>query len=410
MSFPSIVGETFLMKVIFVGAIIFVGVDVFITLFTIFYQKFLYNSLFRKKVDVSYTPKCTIFLPCKGVPKDFEKNIQGFMKLDYPEYYIIFIVENEKDPATEVIRSVIKDEKRAKLVVAGLATTCVQKNHNLLAGIKSSSNDTEVFVFADADIKPDPHWLSELILPLSNHKITVTTGFRWLHPRKGTLGEMAHFYVNIYMYVLFSFVCFFGGIGLWGGSMAIRKKDFEELGVAEKWSKAGVDDMSLSHLVFKARKKAVIVPRCISHTDDLIPTVKGTIKWFERQIMYLKSYQKKTWLFMAMPFMALGVLLMLLLPISLILSFSTERTFLACGGGAALVFYIGELFTISLYPFLGDVSSMKKFYLYWPVLRFSQAISFFLTLLTNTITWAGVKYKLAFNGDVISIERPENPQ
>jgi hypothetical protein len=29
-----------------------------------------------------------------------------------------------------------------------------------------------------------------------------------------------------------------------------------------------------------------------------------------------------------------------------------------------------------------------------------------LTLITNTITWAGIKYKLSFNGDVATIKRP----
>jgi cellulose synthase/poly-beta-1,6-N-acetylglucosamine synthase-like glycosyltransferase len=267
-------------------------------------------------------------------------------------------------------------------------------------------SDAEVYVFADADIKPEPSWLRELVLPLANDKVTVTSGFRWLQATKGTLGELAHFYVNAVIYIMFSAACFFGGVGLWGGSMAIRRKDFEELKVAEKWSGSGVDDMSLSYLVLKAKRKAVLVPHCVIKTDDLIQTVKGTVSWFERQIMYLKAYQKALWFFIGFPMVFIGVSLILLLPIALLLAISPDKTFFAAGGGAALVFYAGEFLTITLYRLLGSVHSIGKLYIVWPFLRLTQGVSYVLTALTTTITWAGVKYKIAFNGDVTNVKRP----
>jgi hypothetical protein len=193
---------------------------------------------------------------------------------------------------------------------------------------------------------------------------------------------------------------------LWGGSMAIRKKDFEDLGVAEKWAHAGVDDMSLSNLVYKARRKAVVVPRCIIQTDDLLQTLRGTISWFERQIMYLKAYQKKLWFFIGFPVVFSGMLFLVLLPFAALAALLPERTFFSAGGGAAALFYLGELLTITLYPLLGSTYARGKFMLYWPFLRLTHGISYCLTALTNTITWAGIRYQLAFNGDVARIERP----
>jgi cellulose synthase/poly-beta-1,6-N-acetylglucosamine synthase-like glycosyltransferase len=280
----------------------------------------------------------------------------------------------------------------------------VQKNYNLLAGLKEAG-DPDVYVFADADIKPEPGWLRELVLPLADDKVAVTTGFRWLHARKGTLGELTHSYVNIFIYVLFTVACFFGGVGLWGGSMAIRRKDFDELGVGGKWALAGVDDMSLSQLVYKARRKAVLVPPCVVQTDDLIQTVGGTVNWFERQIMYLKAYQKNLWFFLVFPVASLALLMFLLLPFAVIAAFIPGHTFFGAGGGAALLFYIGELFTVLFYPLLGKMYSFPKFILFWPILRFTHIISYALTFTTNTIIWAGIKYKLTFSGDVAEIDR-----
>lgn len=352
-----------------------------------------------------FTPRCAIIVPCKGIPKDLVNNLQGFLNLDYPDYLVVYAVESEQDKAVGVIKRIMAGNKRARLAVAGLSTACVQKNHNLLAGLKKAEN-AEVYVFADADIRPEPSWLRELVLPLADPGITATSGFRWLHARKGTLGELAHSYVNIVIYVLFSAACFIGGVGLWGGSMAIRRKDFEELGVAEKWSHAGVDDMCLSHLVLKARRKAVVVPPCVTQTDDLLQTVRGTINWFERQIMYLKAYQRKIWFFIGFPVVISGMFLIVLLPFAAVVALSSDKSFLAAGGGAATLFYIGELITIALYPFLGSTYSRGKFIFYWPFLRLTHGVSYCLTALTNTITWAGIKYQLAFNGDVARIERP----
>ncbi len=386
-------------------ALIFVAADLLMTLFTILYQRYLYDRFARRRFSGDYAPKCAIIIPCKGVPKDLGKNLQGFLDLDYPDYTVVYSVESEHDKAVPVIKTIMDRSNRARLAVAGLSKTCVQKNQNLLAGLEFA-RDAEVLVFADADIKPEPRWLHDLVQPLADSRITATSGFRWLNARKGTIGELAHSYVNVVIYVFFSVACYFGGVGLWGGSMAIRRKDFEELGVADKWSRAGVDDMSLSHLVLKARKKAVVVPHCVIQTDDLLQTVRGTVSWFERQIMYLKAYQKGLWFFVGFPVMIVGMTLILLMPVAIFTALLSKKTFLGVGGGAALLFYAGELLTVALYPFLGSMHSFRKFLLYWPFLRFMHGARYGLTAFTNTITWAGIKYRLAFNGDVTSIQRP----
>jgi len=77
------------------------------------------------------------------------------------------------------------------------------------------------------------------------------------------------------------------------------------------------------------------------------------------------------------------------------------------GGGAAAVFYIGELITVSLYFLLGSLYSFPKFIMLQPFLRVAQGISYFRTWLTSTITWAGIKYNINFHGDVVRVERPE---
>lgn len=398
-------GNNLITRILFFGAVVFISIDFFVTVFTIFYQRYWYGRVFRPKFDNSFQPKCSIIVPCKGIPKDLGKNLEGFFELEYPDYEVIFVVESEQDAALPVIKSIIEKKSNAKVAIAGLATSCAQKNHNLLAALKFTDNP-DVYVFADSDIRPDKQWLRELILPLSLKKVTVTSGFRWLHAKKGTIGELTHSYINAFMYVLFSAACFFGGVGLWGGSMAIRRKDFEAFKVAEKWSRASVDDMSLSQVVLKNSGKAVLVPPCVVQSDDLIQTVGSSISWFERQVMYFKTYQTPLY-FLVIPLGILMFTLVFLMPFALLGAISENRTFFGLGGGAALLFYVGELITVSLYPFLGAMHRFPKFLILQPIMRTAHAIGIIKTSLTNTITWAGIKYNVNIRGEVVRIRRPD---
>ncbi|MDR2578613.1 MAG: glycosyltransferase family 2 protein [Chitinispirillales bacterium] len=391
-------------KVLFAAGMASMAFDFVSSFFTIVYQRVIYKKR-RAKYDESYAPMCSIVIPCKGVPKNFGNNLRGFLQLEYPNYEVIYVTESANDAAVPEIQKILSEDSRAKFAVAGLATQNAQKNHNMLAALKEVSDKSEVFVFADSDIKPASHWLKEIVMPLQDSKVTVTTGFRWLVSAAGSVGELCHTYVNIFIYTCFCAVCYFGGVGLWGGTMAIRRKDFEDLGVADTWSRAAVDDMSLSTLVLKNRRKAMVVPACVTVTDDLLPTVRSTVLWFERQIMYLKSYQKALWVFPTLPMAVVTAGLIFLLPFAAIGSLLTEYSFWQLGGGMALIFVLTHTATAMLYPFLGKMPFFGRFLLLQPFLRLTHSASYLKTWTTRTITWAGIKYKLSGNGDVKELTR-----
>jgi hypothetical protein len=187
--------------------------------------------------------------------------------------------------------------------------------------------------------------------------------------------------------------------------MAIRRKDFEELGVAKKWSRAAVDDMSLSAVVHKNRRKAVVVPTCLTVSDDLLQTVGATVSWFERQIMYLKSYQRALWVFPTLLIALTAGALMCMLPVAAVGHFVTNYSFWELGGGVSIVFILGHTAIALLYPLLGKMPFYGKFLLLQPFLRMTQLVSYMKTWCTRTITWAGIRYQLSFNGDVKSLRR-----
>jgi cellulose synthase/poly-beta-1,6-N-acetylglucosamine synthase-like glycosyltransferase len=266
--------------------------------------------------------------------------------------------------------------------------------------------NAELYVFADADIGPGSLWLRELIAPLSREKITVTTGFRWLHMHNPGMAQLCHFYMNTFLYTLYCMASFSGGVGLWGGSMAIRARDFKALGVAERWSETVVDDSSLSQIVKQHHKKSVLVPTCITHSDDLIGRVGAAVRWFERQMMYLKAYQWELWL-VAMPMVVSAFMMMAWLPFATLLSRGSWSSFCALGGSAGLLLVAGKLAGDSFFFALGPTGGRIRFLLLQPACLFMFLISCLNTAFTNTVTWAGVRYTLDSKGRVKKLVRPE---
>jgi ceramide glucosyltransferase len=408
MTLHTLLGSNTLTGLLFWAAVALVAADFLATLVTVLYQRYWYQKKLRPRFPPDYTPRCAIIVPCKGYNKNLRSNLECFFTLDHPSYAVVFVTENTEDPAVPVIRETIEGRPNGGHVTAGISLSCAQKNHNLLAGISRANElGAEVYVFADSDVAPARSWLREIIRPLADPRVVVTSGFRWLNAKKGSIAEWTHTYANIFIYIVFSCAFFVGGVGLWGGSMAMRREDFEKLEVAKKWSAAVVDDLSLSQIVHKKRLKGVIVSSCIAHTDELFSSVRASIAWFKRQIMFLRVYFKHLWLFLALPVVIASAALLLLLPAALLLSLSGTKTFFGAGGGAALIFYLGELVTVSLYPLLGPMPRFHRFLLFQPFIRLTQAASYLGTCATNTITWSGVRYRLRFFGDVKSVERPE---
>ncbi len=399
----SVSGNTWITLAFPIIALVIV-VGLFIaTIFTVFYHRILYIKKIRPSFDALYQPRCSIILPCKGVPQNFENNIRSFFHLDYPSYEIIFTVEREDDPCVPIIKKVMQDEPGAHLAVAGITTSCSQKNHNMIAALDVADNP-EVYVFADSDITLSSDWLKELVLPLSSNKIAVSSGFRWLYSTNSAIGAMVNSYQNSLLLVLFSAASFLQDIGLWGGSMAMRKSDFDELGVREYWAQTVVDDMSLSRLIMKHAKKSIMVSTCITPTDDTLPTIKQSIQWFQRQVMFLKAYQRKTWL-IAILLVLSCLTLQMLLPVSLIVSSITSKTFVQAGGIPSLIFIFGTMATTIFYPLLGKHPKLFRMLLLQPISITTVLVSTVKTLFTNTVKWSGFRYKLNFRGEVISVEQ-----
>lgn len=354
----------------------------------------------REAGPLSGWPRLALIVPVAGSPPGLAERLEALLHQDYPDYQVIFATRDRDDPATGIIASLIWGKARARLVVAGPAQDCGQKNYNLLAGVRLAGEAPEILAFCDSNQKVPLDFLRRLAAPVARGEKAVTSGYHHIIPgddRFATWGRA----VTVLTLYLTKAVPWLNQP--WGGATAIRRDLFNALRVDKLWAETVVDDVSLAARLIQAR-----IPVGISYGADLATPVTGETfaswqSWLFRQWIYLKFYLPGSWL-------AAGALMYLLAGLTLA---SVIRLLLAPWGwvtpGTVLISaaFLTGLSALAL--------AMRRQHPH-PCSRFLWVAAFFLSLglatwvhfktcLTQKIAWRGLVYQVDWRGRVTSIRQ-----
>jgi cellulose synthase/poly-beta-1,6-N-acetylglucosamine synthase-like glycosyltransferase len=263
------------------------------------YRNYLYVLAKYKRKSSVYQPKVVLIVPCRGLDRDFTKNITLLFNQDYKNYLLWFVVADESDPAyAELVRlknSLSRTSKAQdiQIHIAGRAQSCGQKNHNLLYCYRKIGDDVDVLAFADSDICVSSDWLSYLIYPLRRSETGVASGYRWYVPQKNNVATLALSAVNAKIAQLLGNTIFNQA---WGGSMAVRLDVFRRLDIEKTWANSLSDDLSLSIAVKRAGLEVVFVPACLVASYEST-TWRQLFEFGRRQFLITRVNAPKTWWF-----------------------------------------------------------------------------------------------------------------
>lgn len=370
--------------------------------FTGYFYRHSYDTRMKKKYDMNYFPGISIFIPCKGTGPGFSDNISSMIRLCRDNIHLYFVVESENDPAYDVITSLIDGRRGCRCIVAGPASTCSQKNHNLIAGINAAGKKDDVYIFLDSDITLSIEQIRALVVPLSNPGIHATSGFQWNIIEKNTfVNNIYSFMVATQWYAMNTPLI----KSIWGGATAITRRVFEELDMETCWSKTVVDDMTLQKRLLAFRKKSVYVPHCINESVRSMDTLKNALMWFKRQVLFVRIYQFHYWFSMACLLLFASLNFIGVVPFIL-------ATLVTRSLSLAFITMITVFFSLSIMTFCVSVIKPGKDKTR-PLLWFFQSPAFILictlsTLLsafTRTLHWSGITYKLDYRGKVLKVIR-----
>ena len=379
-----------------INTILFIlGLLVFLGEFAVLVVWFIGYINFKNLKTSKYSPSVTVIVPCKGIEDNFNENVLSICNQDYKNYDIIFVIDSKKDPVYKKLKELTGKKQNVKIEISEFIKGSSGKISALIKGVKKAGK-TEVYVFADSDIKPHDKWLKNLVSPLKEKKIGATTGYRWYFPV-----DFSSLLLSVWnMYEIVS-LFFQMSVYSWGGSTAIRKEVFDKLKIQEKWKKGISDDLILTNALRKAKLKIKFVPKCIVESPPE-GNLRFIIKWGTRQLTWVKWYYPDWWYVSVSGIIVtkiatiLGFILLaygFLIPGLLMIS--TIFIEIITGGIAHII-----LRKLMIYP----KNRYKPTILYaflLPIILFILLYNNFASIFKSEIKWGGRTYK---KSDVINIE------
>jgi ceramide glucosyltransferase len=124
-----------------------------------------------------YTPPASLLKPVRGVDFGTYESFSSFCKQDYPEYEILFAVNDESDPAVPFIRQIMAEfpQRRIRLFTSAEDLGANRKVNKL--AILTREAQYEVLVLTDGDVRVGPNYLREVIGPLREKRVGAVTSF-----------------------------------------------------------------------------------------------------------------------------------------------------------------------------------------------------------------------------------------
>jgi ceramide glucosyltransferase len=240
-----------------------------------------------------WMPRVSVIVPCKGLDFELEKNIEAVFRQVYPFFEVLIVTATESDAALEPLKRLAAKfpGHKIRFVTAGISPDRGEKVHNLIQAVARVGSASEVLVFTDSDSRPHLCWLQELVAPLRDEHIGLSTGYRWYYPTRGNLASVVRSVWNG------SIATLLGNHNhnfAWGGSMAIRKSTFHRARVLEYWQRSISDDYSMTQAMKGAALRIHYEPRCLIGSYGICGW-RELLEWSTRQMILTKVYSRKLW-------------------------------------------------------------------------------------------------------------------
>jgi len=234
------------------------------------------NILFELKSAGARPPGATVSLhpvsilkPIKGVDNQLDANLETFFQLDYPEYEILFGINEPDDPAIPIIQRLQKEYPgtATKLIVDTRRTGLNPKINNLANIYPHARHD--FLLISDSNVRVKKNYLKDLISHFSDPKMgLVTSTIRGIGARNlGSRLENLHLNAHIAPAVFFARQFFSIPIAI-GKSFLFKRETLEEIGGFWRFRNVLAEDHRMGEEIGKLGLKIRTTPEWIDNVNQ----------------------------------------------------------------------------------------------------------------------------------------------
>lgn len=260
-----------------------VGGSVYAVLCLIAVLRFCNRAVSPTKYSFSEWPPVTILKPVCGIEKNQRENLRSACLQDYPEFQVVYSVQNLDHPVIPLLKEIRKEFGADKVSVAieNVRVGTNGKINNLLGALPYARND--ILIISDSDVCLKPDYLKAIIAPLADSEVggvctlyKATCADRWFEKM-----ELLTFNADFVPNVIFAHVSGASKFCL-GASIAFRRSFLKEIGGLETLADYLVEDYEMGRRIWSSGKKIALVP----HFIDIVVDYKNFFQWWNHQVYW----------------------------------------------------------------------------------------------------------------------------
>jgi ceramide glucosyltransferase len=241
----------------------------------------------RRRQAFDFTPPVSILKPLHGAPAYLEECLEGYFKLDYPEYELLFCARREEDAGLEVARKLAARYPRipVKILHSGEPPWMNARCYSMHLMAASARHD--LLVATDADIPVEPEYLREMVAPFRNPEVGAAFSLYRGIPIDGGFGEtLEALGMSVEMTSGVLVAEMLEGVRFTlGPSSAVRKPTLKRIGGFERLGSYAADDYMLGFLVAEAGETVALSDHVVEH----LILRSGFWKSIEHQLSWMRS-------------------------------------------------------------------------------------------------------------------------
>lgn len=211
------------------------------------------------RAPVNFTPPVSLLKPVRGVDFASYENFASFCRQNYPDFEILFAVNDSSDPAVPLIQRLIAEfpQRHIRLFV-GADRLGANRKVNKLARLAGEAQH-EILALTDGDVRVDANYLREVVVSFADKDVGAVTSF-YRAVAEGNLGAEIE--------AIGASSDFFAGVLVanWmegmsfalGASIVTTKRWVQNIGGFQAIANMHSDDYELGHRIAQAGGKVLL--------------------------------------------------------------------------------------------------------------------------------------------------------
>ncbi len=354
-------------------------------------------SLLRKKPKpddratahkIDFTPPVSILKPLRGLDDNLFDNLTSFCTQDYPEYEILFCLQDFNDPAYKVAKKVQdkNPDRNISVVVEKCNAGLNPKVNNLIPACRKARHP--FILISDSNVMVESNYLKEIMRHAEDPDVGLVSNLiRGVGGRSiGAILENLH--LNTFIIGSVSFLDRFLKMPcVIGKSMLMKKDDLQALGGLAAFKDILAEDFVIGREMQRSGKKVVLSNYLINNVNEYWGIKRflnrhtrwGKLRWKIGGIKYLSELLANPVFISTLPVL-----------------FKPSRETAALAAFVSLVKVLGDFLigrAINA-PSTGANLSLQPLASYFlvPVKDLIIGILWFVPLVSSTVVWRGNRY------------------